>query len=128
MFPATRSSAAISARKEDLRVLFIFERSFHPARILPPDKSHGVLGRGFRRHNKRIAGLPRRNGRMMKEKSGEVKKECGGEKGREEARRDGWRDGPLRSRRGIPHTVQDEERKRSTRSPWITDCRDAWRV
>jgi len=30
---------------------------------------------GFRRHNKRIAGLPRRNGRMMKEKGGEVKKE-----------------------------------------------------
>ena len=53
---------------------------------------------------------------MMKEKSGEVKKECGGEKGREEARRDGWRDGPLRSRRGIPHTVQDEERKKYAKS------------
>ena len=36
---------------------------------------------GFQGHNKRIAGLPRRNGRMMKEKGGEVKEECGGGRG-----------------------------------------------
>jgi hypothetical protein len=36
-----------------------------------------VLGRVFRRHDERIAGIPRRNARIMKEKRGEVKEECG---------------------------------------------------
>ena len=36
-----------------------------------------VLGRDFRRHDERIAGLPGLNARIMKEKRGEVKEECG---------------------------------------------------
>jgi len=36
-----------------------------------------VLGRDFRRHGERIAGLPGLNARIMKEKRGEVKDECG---------------------------------------------------
>jgi len=34
-----------------------------------------VLGRDFRRHGERIAGLPGLNARIMKEKRGEVKEE-----------------------------------------------------
>ena len=36
-----------------------------------------VLGRDFRRHDERIAGLPGLNARIMKGKRGEVKEECG---------------------------------------------------
>jgi hypothetical protein len=72
-----RNSAATSARRVELRVLFIFEGSFRPVRILPPaDGTHGAWA-GFQEANERIAGHPRRNARIMKEKRGEVKEECG---------------------------------------------------
>jgi hypothetical protein len=48
-----------------------------------------VLGRDFRRHDERIAGLPGLNARIMKEKRGEVKEECGEVGGRGEGTRGG---------------------------------------
>ena len=79
-----RSSAATSARKADLRVLFIFERSFRPVRMPSEDDTYGVRA-GFQEANERIAGHPRRNGRIMKEKRREVKEECGEERCREKS-------------------------------------------
>jgi len=82
-FPAMRSSAATSAKKADLRVLVIFKRSFRPVRILPPEDDTYRVRAGFQEANERIAGHPRRNARIMKEKRGEVKEECGEQRGRE---------------------------------------------
>src|SRR3974377_1747772 len=93
-----RSIAAASARKADLRVLFIFETSFRPARILPPEEDTYGVRAGFQEANQRIAGRPRRKGRIMKEKRGEVKE--GGEASctQKSTRSDDRSDSPARGR------------------------------
>ena len=93
-----RSSAAASARKADLRVLFIFETSFRPARILPPEEDTYGVRAGFQEANQRIAGQPRRNARIMKEKRGEVKEEWESSCTQKSTRSDDRSDSPARGR------------------------------
>jgi hypothetical protein len=57
-----------------------------------------VLGRDFRRHDERIAGLPGLNARIMKEKRGEVKEECGEVGGAGRAAKARWPGGSCKNK------------------------------
>ena len=63
---------------------------------------------GFQEANERIAGHPRRNARIMKEKHREVKEECGKQLCPERARSDDRSDSPVRGRAEYMN-------------PWVTD-------
>ena len=82
-----REAVRLRAREEQIYRCYSFSKGpFAPCGFSRLIMTLTVLGRDFRRHDERIAGLPGLNARIMKEKRGEVKEECGEVGGRAEGR------------------------------------------